>query len=377
MKYCIVIFLTILLFCACEEDIVKPTINEFAPSITEIKAPSLVSPGEEYKIEVEVMDPQGVKNLLFVLLSYYKETTQLSTIDTLWDDGGALNQNDGDVLALDGVFSQNIQWQHAGDELNPYSLVFRAYDRDGNESDTAGVVVTAIEKNNPPEILDFFISDTLKSGFIGEEIWWVQVVDSQGLENIQSVVFEGYQQSNKIFEGNFLDDGSSGDVTSGDGIFSIAVDAGFAASKIGSYEMHIYATDLLGKSSQTETQDLFIENAPPEISNLTIADSTQRPTQDITYIPITLEVSDAQTLVDISRVGFESLKPDGTSPSVPFFDMVDDGETYDDAVAGDGIYSIVIQLDPSAQLGEYTFTFRAEDKAGNISNVIEKKFKVY
>jgi hypothetical protein len=52
--------------------------------------------------------------------------------------------------------------------------------------------------------------------------------------------------------------------------------------------------------------------------------------------------------------------------------LYDDGNTtlHGDLVAGDGIYSLLIQVIPSNEKGTYRFEFQAKDRSGALSNII-------
>jgi hypothetical protein len=53
--------------------------------------------------------------------------------------------------------------------------------------------------------------------------------------------------------------------------------------------------------------------------------------------------------------------------------MYDDGNLSGisgDDIAGDGIYSIIIQLPPNTQKGKYRFEFQAIDKSNASSNIL-------
>jgi hypothetical protein len=55
--------------------------------------------------------------------------------------------------------------------------------------------------------------------------------------------------------------------------------------------------------------------------------------------------------------------------------MQDDGKT-GDAVAGDGRFSLTIQITPQNATGTYRFEFQAEDKKGALSNKIVQNINV-
>ncbi|MDR3668143.1 MAG: hypothetical protein P4L35_14975, partial [Ignavibacteriaceae bacterium] len=54
----------------------------------------------------------------------------------------------------------------------------------------------------------------------------------------------------------------------------------------------------------------------------------------------------------------------------PFY-MYDDGRPeHGDAVAGDGIYSLIISLPPGTTKGTYRWEFQAQDREKKTSNII-------
>jgi len=88
----------------------------------------------------------------------------------------------------------------------------------------------------------------------------------------------------------------------------------------------------------------------------------------------------------VDSVYFYSKKPDGSlaNEGRPLV-MVDNGKPFNindpwqqagDEQAGDGIYSLTILIDNSAQPGRYIFTFYMRDKAGNLSNSMVDSIEV-
>ncbi len=112
------------------------------------------------------------------------------------------------------------------------------------------------------------------------------------------------------------------------------------------------------------------------IKNIYMPDSLQRP-DSIAVALIRAEVEDPDGLDDVESVYFYSLKPNGEyANGGNGFDMMDDG-TFGDEIAGDGIYSLGIQINDQAQLGTYIFTFNMRDKAGNSAEEVADSIKVY
>jgi hypothetical protein len=106
-------------------------------------------------------------------------------------------------------------------------------------------------------------------------------------------------------------------------------------------------------------------NDPPTLSDISAPDSLMR--GDTTAYLISVMAIDPDGAGDIDSVYFISTKPDSTSNG-NHFALNDDGQI-GDATAGDNLYSTYIQAPiPTAQLGNYIFTFYARDKHGNNSN---------
>ncbi|GAG57655.1 unnamed protein product [marine sediment metagenome] len=123
-------------------------------------------------------------------------------------------------------------------------------------------------------------------------------------------------------------------------------------------------------------------NLPPVITAISAADSLPIPSgppPDYTLDHLTATVEDPNSLDDIRSVSFTVLKPDSTlsNNGQPFY-MADNGEDfYGDAVAGDGIYSLIIELDNSTAAGAYVYRFTAEDFSGAVSDTVKHTVVLY
>ncbi|HWP82539.1 MAG TPA: hypothetical protein VNN76_07780 [Bacteroidota bacterium] len=114
-------------------------------------------------------------------------------------------------------------------------------------------------------------------------------------------------------------------------------------------------------------------NQPPVVSNLQAPD-TVRLTSTTQVILLEIRATDPNGQTDITRVIFQSFRPDGSpSSGNPFF-MYDDGGTLGsnsgDRVAGDGLFSRAISLPPNTGQGTYRFEFQAFDRSNAASNMI-------
>jgi len=132
------------------------------------------------------------------------------------------------------------------------------------------------------------------------------------------------------------------------------------------------------------------DNEPPEIAN-TVVDPDTAVVTTATVIFTSVEASDPNGQNDILKVYFIVYKPDGSTngSELELFDdgvykpdgstngseleLFDDGNVDDngDLVAGDGIYSRLIQVDETNDKGTYRFEFQSIDRGGKSSNIID------
>jgi len=113
------------------------------------------------------------------------------------------------------------------------------------------------------------------------------------------------------------------------------------------------------------------DNLPPEITNTVVDPDTVVVTAP-TAILTSVEASDPNGQNDILKVYFVVYKPD-SSTNGNELELFDDGNVDDhgDLIAGDGIYSRLIQVDQANDKGTYRFEFQAIDRGGKSSNIID------
>jgi hypothetical protein len=105
------------------------------------------------------------------------------------------------------------------------------------------------------------------------------------------------------------------------------------------------------------------KNLPPIVFDLQAPTTISRNAKPDTHL-ISVRATDPNIPCDgIARVFFNTYKPNNELSSGSPFAMRDDGQQ-GDAVAGDGRYSLVIQITPLNATGNYRFEFQAEDKKG-------------
>jgi len=335
-------------------------------------------------IQVKNAAPADVDS---VSLSIRKAGETGSVHFALFDDGAAMHENDEDVVARDGIFSQRISWQANVQQRTEFIFRFEASDRQNRQSEPLEVTVVSLT-NSPPEITGITMPDSLPSGFDGLRYIKVTATDSNEVDDIVQVNYNGLRNDTTFFQGTLKDDGLSGDEMAGDGVFSISVDRTFAAGKKGWYELQFEAKDKSAANSARQGRQLLIRNAPPQIFNLIAPTEAQRPAAGgSNNFLVKISVEDPQGPGDIKFVGFMSLKPDSTyANSGQPIPMVDNGLPFDlsrwsqqyfgDTVAGDGVFSITAFISPTDKLGDYVWTFSAIDFAGNESEKITHTVKI-
>ena len=143
----------------------------------------------------------------------------------------------------------------------------------------------------------------------------------------------------------------------------------------GIYNINFYAIGATGQKKIVATSSFDFnngqDNLPPVISNSVIEPDTAV-VNDTTVIFTSVEAMDPNGANDILEVYFKVYKPDGTTNDFKI-NLFDDGNTSEngDLVAGDGIYSRLIQVDQTNDKGTYRFEFQANDRSGESSNIID------
>lgn len=178
-----------------------------------------------------------------------------------------------------------------------------------------------------------------------------------------------------------VDDGTNGDLLAGDKIYSAKVDMN--ENMLSGYMLLEYFLKYsLGKQEYTQkiavhqfSYDNGSTNIAPEIYNLVAPDTiiVQSPKS---VFSMEISAKDDNGLNDITEVYFITYKPDGTTNNNKSY-LLDNGNPNNgDLVAGDGIYSIIVEITPNNLKGNYTFEFKAKDRRGKLSNVINHQITV-
>ncbi len=158
----------------------------------------------------------------------------------------------------------------------------------------------------------------------------------------------------------------------GNGRFGGVVELDLRRGDVGDYRFELQAMDAAGEASNLAVARLrVVYGSKPPVIVRVIAPDTLTVAQSTIAVDISALVTDPSGPRDIKQVFFNSFLPDGRPSSQNPFILRDDGNPGSgDAVAGDSLYSIRIQLPPDAQKGTYRFEFRALDFSNLASNVV-------
>jgi hypothetical protein len=253
-------------------------------------------------------------------------------------------------------------------------IVFQACNGNGTEPEEESIL------SDPQSLFDdrdntFYVSITvtLPDASTPDTVWTEMYLESGTLADLLGT-------DTLMAAVGLADSGLYGDILPSDDIFSREFDSPLPAGTDGSVRF-VYQALVAGDTS-TVTDILRLENLRPVILSVTASDTLSLPPLpqgDIIYYTLDelhAEVSDPDGLGDIREVSFTTLKPDSTfgnqGQPIP---MQDNGEAeWGDDLEGDGIYSVIIQLQAQDNLGEptltgaYVYRFVARDYSGQVSD---------
>ncbi|MCH8874713.1 hypothetical protein IH824_18455 [candidate division KSB1 bacterium] len=348
-----------------------------APEISDLFAPSVVYnlSSLQHSISVQTADPQGLDDLADVRFGIIKSGSSTPVISgVLLDDGTS-----GDVIPKDGRFTTQIQGSLFQNDTGEFNLEIIATDKNGNVSNSlqTRIFVLAGAENNLPEIVSVSVPATVLLDSLFDFLVEVEVSDADSLSDIEYVFSQFFPpaHANPTRQDTLSDDGLSGDVTPDDGIYSLILSSGLI-NETSDYFLRFQAQDKSGNRSLAAVATIrgkVAQPEPPVISNLVAPDTVQIVPAQVVQVLITIDVTDPQGLSDIDFVRFRSFLPNGNEAGDSPIGLADDGDAINtgDEIAGDGTYSRIINLPPTAIRGNFRFVFEARDKSGLFSNTIE------
>lgn len=200
------------------------------------------------------------------------------------------------------------------------------------------------------------------------------VVDPDGSTDIASVTASILRPraTDAFLSVLMKDDGIPPDMVAGDSIYTANLSFSLGRAQTGPSLVRVEARDRVGRRSGVEAASFFItrQNSAPTVSNLMAPDTVTVPVGGATIFQMTIAAADSDGLADVMEVFFVS--PDGQNPTFRF-QLRDDGGSdpnvpSGDAVAGDGIYSILLPVSDSPTVhGTYRFLFQALDSFADTS----------
>jgi hypothetical protein len=206
----------------------------------------------------------------------------------------------------------------------------------------------------------------------------VQLNSSMGVKSVGANIIESdFTQLNTepliLYDNGDVAD--NGDLVKGDNIFSNKFPMSVNYPN-GSYTVQYFITDENDNSLMAAVHSFGYSNLQtnkaPVISSLSAPDTVTIESQAIA-LTVSIHVSDGNGLSDINTVSFNSfVPPDGHASSANPIIMYDDGQAaHGDAAAGDGIYTVIVQLPATGvPKGTFRWEFQAVDKEGLTSNKI-------
>ncbi len=368
----IILMGTLLLLVSCSE---KTGPMEAPPEFTieAFQVPTMISIDRPrtYTVAFRVTHPGGIEKVSEITVTVLGGDQSTILLEfPLYDDGGVLHPEDGDVVASDGIYSNTFVSDSTIFSVGNFFLQARAVDANGDSRTTPFISASAIV-NAAPVLLSIDAPDTLFSG-TDPVLFSAMVQDSNGVADIAAMNFLLKRGGNLIVSGTMeLISSSAPD----SGVFGVFLDSTFAAERLGNYDLEFQAVDLSGDGSATLSKPIFLENAPPYLAIILLPDSVQRPPLGSDIIDVQVRGNDPQGLGDINMINMAIFRIGGDTTVIELFDD-GDFDNHRDEQAGDGIFSRGLQVAANSTADLFFFEFQAEDKVGNVSPVVLDSLRI-
>ena len=139
----------------------------------------------------------------------------------------------------------------------------------------------------------------------------------------------------------------------------------------GIYFLDLTAFDNTNTESNTIRLPITVSrrNVRPQVSAVVAPDTINRPRFGFVPYTFTVTAFDSDGHSDLNAVYFNRTIPAASGNPIP---MYDDGNqlAHGDMVAGDGVFSVTVQIQNNARLGNQTFAFWAVDNSGAVSDSV-------
>ncbi len=233
---------------------------------------------------------------------------------------------------------------------------------------------------------------------VNQLYYGMEVEDKYNMESLMAVQIHWYATSRGNTPDTLIlyDDGTKGDILSGDGLYGLKIDndSTIIQNIMGEDSGNVYLDFMATYVTETVTvSDSFsIGNIIPRIIRVSAPDTIVRPPeQTVSLHLITTEVFDADGLGTIKWVGFTSYHVEGDSMVnngnyIHLFDSEFDNYGYPtyDSINGDGIFSRYIPVygpgfpEPQYQTktGNFIWRFLTQDLENEYSKVREHEILI-
>ncbi len=374
-KYLISVSVLFIMITGCTvKDPVKTLDNE-APSLSDLKFIQYIYVFQDtlYPVSVKVRDQQGRDDIVDVS-GYIQGLWASSETQYEFKDDGA----SGDIIPNDGIYYLNLRLDDFKAGAGTYLLTIEARDLADLVSETLTDTIFVMA-GEPPYILNVQMSDSLSEADLSAVTFNMDIKDSEGLDDIDSVYINLYYPWQETsFHQLVLHAGSPlGDSLTIQDSYVFQEDLSNILKIPTEYTFEFIAVDVNGLQSMGVQKSVSVNrpNDAPVLSDLVAPDQITLPSEGDVEILLTVKASDLQGDADIEMVWFDTVKPDGNPSSGNPFEMYDNGFE-GDVTPGDGVYSLRIYLISSNDAGTYTFNFQARDRSGAVSNVISHELTV-
>lgn len=221
-----------------------------APVLLQYRLPDSVYVDEVVPlfIAVRASDPDSLDIIARVVYEIWGPTISELAEAGVLNDAGA----NGDSLAGDGIFSMVTTTRFAEWKFGSYHLMVQAYDSRNAASNSLYKILpwAKIRVGVAPQIIGVSAPDTIQLPAVGDKSFLLtaNVTDADNNRDIHEVYFDTFRPDGSASSGNpfkMYDDGTSGDVTAGDYIYSLKI---FITSQNspGNYRFEFQARDYSG-----------------------------------------------------------------------------------------------------------------------------------
>jgi hypothetical protein len=365
----------ILIHACQEEKVIVQIPAEF--EVQEVNIPGEISTtsAKPVLLTAKVTHPQGNAGIKQVICVIIDSTGQDSLSLEMFDDGDALGNSSGDIIAFDQIYTVTIIGTQLMLPQGIYQVQIFAQANSGENVRSFNQNLE-IFPNQAPEIVNYFFPDTISLKMPSTEVQFT-VFDNDGLNDIRWVVMQGFEPGNAfpVFRDTIPNPQNNSP------LFTMTIDSSYAAAKKDDYELQIFAEDRVNDKSPEVIHPLFIENSAPQLLNISVPDTMLIFQTSSNIDTVRAEVKDGQSLLDVKRVYFVSQirQANGSlGPESDPIDLFDNGDIVQsgDPVATDGEYSRIIRIDPENTPGTYIFTFHSQDFVDQFSTTLVDSIEV-